>query len=81
MRWIKKYDISLRTIDCEVMDLADEIAYAAHDLEDAIRLKYFTIDDLIYEFEQSKYDAALPSFKKIVAKGLWNGELFQGRKQ
>jgi len=65
----KSKKISFRTIDCEIMDLADEIAYAAHDLEDALRLKYFTIDDLIYEFEINKeYVEALDSFKEIVKK-------------
>lgn len=52
--WLKQYGIQPRTIDCEIMDIADEIAYAAHDLEDALKLKYFTIDDLIYEFKVSE---------------------------
>ncbi|RMZ59889.1 dNTP triphosphohydrolase [Chryseobacterium nematophagum] len=48
--WLEKYNINHKTIDCEIMDLSDEIAYAVHDLEDALKLKYFTIDELIYEF-------------------------------
>jgi len=67
-RWSKKNNVSLKTIDCEIMDIADEIAYAAHDLEDALRLKYFTIDDLIYEFETTVYNDSLPSLKEIVKK-------------
>ena len=35
------------------MDISDEIAYAVHDLDDALKLKYFTIDDLQYEFSIS----------------------------
>ncbi|XID91383.1 deoxyguanosinetriphosphate triphosphohydrolase family protein [Paenibacillaceae bacterium WGS1546] len=38
------------TIDMQIMDLADEIAYAAHDLEDCLSQNLFTIDDLLYEF-------------------------------
>jgi len=53
--WSEEYNISLRTIDCQIMDLADEIAYAAHDLEDALRMKYFTVDDILFEFKISDY--------------------------
>jgi dGTPase len=66
--WATKRNISLKTIDCEIMDIADEIAYAAHDLDDALRLKYFNIDDLIYEFEISEYHSSLPSFKDLMKK-------------
>lgn len=59
--------ISLKTIDAEIMDIADEIAYAAHDLEDAFYFKWFSIDELLYEFKISKeYKAAYPIFKNIV---------------
>lgn len=37
-----------RTIDVQIVDLADEIAYCTHDLEDALRNNYFSIDDLIF---------------------------------
>ncbi|WP_457618479.1 deoxyguanosinetriphosphate triphosphohydrolase family protein [Lutibacter sp.] len=67
--WIDKYKLNLRTIDCEIMDLADEIAYAIHDLEDALKLKYFTIDELLYEFSVSdKFKDVTKEFKKIIIK-------------
>lgn len=40
-----------RTLDVQIVDLADEIAYAAHDLEDALSLKLFTIDEFMFEFQ------------------------------
>jgi dGTPase len=40
-----------RTLDVQIIDLADEIAYAAHDLEDALSLHLFTIDEFMYEFK------------------------------
>ncbi|GEN46661.1 deoxyguanosinetriphosphate triphosphohydrolase family protein [Alkalibacillus haloalkaliphilus] len=45
-------DLSIkpRTVDVQIVDLADEIAYAAHDLEDALSLKLFNIDEFIFEF-------------------------------
>lgn len=69
--WASKYSINLKTIDCEVMDISDEIAYAAHDLEDALRMKFFTIDDLLYEFKKSEFKSCLPILQKTVkeAKG------------
>ena len=49
------------------MDIADEIAYAVHDLEDALKLKYFTIDELLYEFSISgDFKDITPEFKKII---------------
>ncbi|MCV5003781.1 deoxyguanosinetriphosphate triphosphohydrolase, partial [Escherichia coli] len=42
-----------KTIDAQIMDLADEIAYAAHDLEDALSRNMVTIEDIEYEFQIS----------------------------
>ncbi|WP_026461219.1 dGTP triphosphohydrolase [Adhaeribacter aquaticus] len=52
--WLEKFKISHKTIDCEIMDLSDEITYAIHDLEDALKLKYFTVEELLYEFSIRK---------------------------
>jgi dGTPase len=55
------------TIDMQIMDLADEIAYAAHDLEDCLSQNLFTIDDLLYEFQISeKYNEAYDELNGIV---------------
>ena len=40
---------NVRTIDVQIIELADDIAYAVHDLEDALSQNYFTIDEIIYE--------------------------------
>lgn len=65
---VESYDLELKTIDAEIMDIADEIAYAAHDLEDALSLKWFTIDELLYEFKESDYKNAYELFLDIVNK-------------
>ncbi|GAB3787701.1 deoxyguanosinetriphosphate triphosphohydrolase family protein [Spirosoma horti] len=68
-KWLKEYRISHKTIDCEIMDLCDEIAYAIHDLEDTLRLNYFTIDELLYEFSiRSEYKVILIEFKKLIVQ-------------
>lgn len=51
---VEETNVIPQSIDCQIMDLADEIAYAAHDLEDALRLGVFTIDELLHEFHIEK---------------------------
>ena len=41
-----------QTLDCQVMDLADEIAYAAHDLEDALHQRFINPYDLVFLFKK-----------------------------
>lgn len=56
-----------KSIDAEIMDLADEIAYAAHDLEDALSFGMITLGEILYEFKiSSKYSPAFDSFSEIV---------------
>ena len=38
----------VRTLDVQIIDIADEIAYAVHDLEDALSLGCFNIDEFEY---------------------------------
>lgn len=48
-----KHGISYhKTLDCQIMDLADEIAYAAHDLEDALHQRLINPYDLIFMFKK-----------------------------
>ncbi|ENQ7815926.1 dNTP triphosphohydrolase [Morganella morganii] len=56
-----------KTIDAQIMDLSDEIAYAAHDFEDALSRNMVTIEDIEYEFKISNdYKNATDSFNDIV---------------
>lgn len=67
-KWSEEHGLSLKTIDCEIMDLADEIAYAAHDLEDSLRFKFFTIGELLYEFQQSEFSSVYTELTDIISK-------------
>jgi len=42
---IKNFDKPFKTIECHIMDLADDIAYSVYDLEDALKAKFLTILD------------------------------------
>lgn len=58
-----------KTIDAEIMDIADEIAYAAHDIEDAFYFKWFTDDELLYEFSISEqFHGAYELFKDLITQ-------------
>ncbi|KAA6232078.1 dNTP triphosphohydrolase [Chlorobium phaeovibrioides] len=55
-----------KSIDAQIMDVADEIAYAAHDLEDALSFNMVTLDEIIHEFSiSSDYKTAYPKLKEI----------------
>lgn len=43
--------VVLRTLDVQIVDIADEIAYAAHDLEDGLRVKAYTIDEILQDYQ------------------------------
>lgn len=61
--FITENSIKVRTLDVQIVDIADEIAYAAHDLEDGLRQKCFTIDEILHDFYR-KYSNN-ESFKKL----------------
>ena len=65
--FISENHITIRTLDVQIVDLADEIAYAAHDLEDGLRVKAFIIDEILHDYH-SKYgdtEKKLGTDKKI----------------
>lgn len=42
-------DLNERTLDVQIIEIADDIAYAVHDLEDGLSQGMFTLDELCYE--------------------------------
>ena len=61
--FVKENHIIVRTLDVQIVDIADEIAYAAHDLEDGLRQKCYTIDEILQDF-YNKYGNC-DSFKRL----------------
>ncbi|GGB57976.1 hypothetical protein GCM10011409_39340 [Lentibacillus populi] len=51
-------NVNPRTVDVQIVDLADEIAYAAHDLEDALSLKLFNIDEYMLKISLISFGSA-----------------------
>lgn len=50
-KFIEENEIKIRTLDVQIVDIADEIAYAAHDLEDGLRVKAYTIDEILHDYK------------------------------
>lgn len=63
--FLQKCPIEHRTLDVQIMDLADEIAYAAHDLEDGLRLGTLKTDEVLHDFWNMVEDE---ESKKILEK-------------
>lgn len=55
--FIDENEIKVRTLDVQIVDIADEIAYAAHDLEDGLRVKAFTIDEILHDYKAQYGDS------------------------
>lgn len=63
--FLTENDYKVRTLDVQIIDLADEIAYAAHDLEDGLRLKCFTIDEILHDFYSSYSEKDIKAYEKL----------------
>ncbi len=62
----RKHNITdCRTIDVQIIELADDIAYAAHDLEDGLSSRQFNIDELLYRL-RLRGVAELDAFGRII---------------
>ena len=51
--FINNNNINIRTLDVQIVDISDEIAYAAHDLEDGLRVGAYTIDEILHDYKAS----------------------------
>lgn len=77
-KFIDENDVKIRTLDVQIVDIADEIAYAAHDLEDGLRVKAFTIDEILHDYKSQygnsdSYTIFEENVKKSSRKSrIWN---------
>lgn len=56
-----------RTLDVQIIELSDDIAYAVHDLEDGLMLRNFTIDEILFGLQKKSPDS-YNQFLEIVEK-------------
>ncbi|SFU86426.1 dGTP triphosphohydrolase [Pseudoduganella namucuonensis] len=64
---LERHGVATRkSIDAQIMDLSDEIAYAAHDVEDALSFGIITVGEIAHEFRISQeFGGAYPLFSAI----------------
>lgn len=64
---LERHNLNItKSIDAQIMDLADEIAYAAHDLEDAMSFGMISLGEILHEFKISKdYNSAYTKMSEI----------------
>lgn len=65
-KFIQENKVIYRTLDVQIVDIADEIAYAAHDLEDGLRVKAFTITEILHDYKKKFGDGEC--YKKLEEK-------------
>lgn len=80
--FVNENQIRVRTLDVQIVDIADEIAYAAHDLEDGLRTRAFTIEEIQHDFERAygSGDLACQCLNRLVdnarkVAGFGNGDV------
>lgn len=59
----------VKTLDVQIIEIADDIAYAVHDLEDGLALRKFNVDEILYLLKAEENRAEDPpskQFEKII---------------
>src|SRR3546814_8022761 len=62
-----------KSLDCTIMDLADDIAYGVHDLEDAISLGLVSTEQMLEDIPSSYWDEFLNRITERYNLDLTNG--------
>jgi dGTPase len=55
-----------RTLECSIIEIADDIAYATHDLEDALNLRMVDVEPIHQLIERDQLHEVYPGLKKAV---------------
>ncbi|MBY3168702.1 restriction endonuclease [Rhizobium laguerreae] len=62
-----RYDGDFKTVECSIMDIADDIAYSTYDLEDVFKSGFHNPLDL-FAFPDSIYESVAKTINKRLAK-------------
>jgi dGTPase len=64
-----EYDGKFKTIECAIMDIADDIAYSTYDLEDALHAGFVTSSRIVAAlFERSRTEADVQVVDEVLRK-------------
>jgi dGTPase len=74
VKWVKEQvltaeplDGKMKTVECQILDIADDIAYSVYDLEDSLKGGFVNIIDLVFpskDLFETVYEEVLDSTKK-----------------
>lgn len=67
---------NFKTIECQIMDIADDITYSTYDLEDAFKAGFISPIDMLVQ-EKSFYDEISNEVNEILAKSGTNGKKYE----
>lgn len=57
-----------KTIECQIMDVADDIAYSVYDLEDAFKAKFLNFNDFAHRILKNDADGKNPFRQRLTEK-------------
>ncbi|PUZ29063.1 deoxyguanosinetriphosphate triphosphohydrolase [Chitinophaga parva] len=65
-------DSKFKTIECQIMDVADDISYSTYDLEDGLKAGFYTLQDIVFPKQK-----LLKEISEQIQLELPNGDIFK----
>jgi dGTPase len=65
---LEKWQNKFKTIECSIMDLADDIAYTTFDIEDALKGRFISMLDFFNTFNQDIFVEVIEEYNKVIIK-------------
>lgn len=66
--FLKRNGIKFKTLECSIMDIADDISYTAYDLEDAFKGRFVSMLDLLHTTDESLLIRTIKEFNSSLEK-------------
>ncbi|MBI5373326.1 MAG: dNTP triphosphohydrolase [Sphingobacteriales bacterium] len=74
--YLRRHHIKFKTIECSIMDIADDISYTAYDLEDAFKGRFVNMLDFLHTTDESLIRKVISEFNDSLKKAN-NDDLYE----